>query len=91
MYPPNTVSVGVQTDLTADNLIALENDYQQRVKELSEGYPDKDNLKDNDKLLRFYTGLSSFTVLMAVLIWFLLPSLSLQQVIFQNSRHLFSL
>ena len=71
MYPPNTVSVGIQTDLTADHLIALENDYQQRVKELSEmreskGYPDKENLKNNDKLLRFYTGLSSFTVLMAV-------------------------
>ena len=71
VYPPNTVSVGIQTDLTADHLIALENDYQQRVKELSEvreakGYPDKENLKNNDKLLRFYTGLSSFTVLMAV-------------------------
>ena len=30
VYPPNTVSVGIQTDLTADHLIALENDYQQR-------------------------------------------------------------
>ena len=71
MYLPNTVYVGTQTDLTADDLIALENDYHQRVKELSEvreakGYPDKENLKDNDKLLQFYTGLSSFTVLMAV-------------------------
>ena len=71
VYPPNTVSVGIQTDLTADHLIALENDYQQQVKELSEvreakGYPDKENLKNNDKLLRFYTGLSSFTVLTAV-------------------------
>ena len=70
VYPPNTVSVGIQTDLTANHLIALENDYQQRVKELSEvreakGYPDKDNLKNNDKL-RFYTGISSFTILMAV-------------------------
>ena len=57
--------------MTAGDLIALENDYQQRVKELSElreakGYPDKENLKENDKLLRFYTGLSSFTVLIAV-------------------------
>ena len=34
VYPPNTVSVGTQTDLTAGDLIALENDYQQRVKEL---------------------------------------------------------
>ena len=32
----------------------------------AKGYPDKENLKNNDKLLRFYTGLSSFTVLMAV-------------------------
>jgi len=71
VYPPNTVCIGTQTDLTADDLIALENDYQQRVKELSEvreakGYPEQENLKDNEKLLRFYTGLSSFTVLMAV-------------------------
>ena len=71
VYPPNTVSVGIQTDMTANDICALETDYQQRVKEISEirgakGYPDKENLKDNDKLLRFYTGLTSFTVLMAV-------------------------
>lgn len=35
-YPPNMVCVGIQTDLTVDDLAALENDYQQRVKELSE-------------------------------------------------------
>ena len=32
----------------------------------AKGYPDKENLKNNDKLLRFYIGLSSFTVLMAL-------------------------
>ena len=45
--------------------------YHQRAKELSElraakGYPDKEDLNGDDKLLRFYTGLSSFTVLMAL-------------------------
>ena len=36
VYPPNTVSFCIQTDMTADDITALENDYQQRVKELSE-------------------------------------------------------
>ena len=30
------------------------------------GYPSEDYFKGNDKLLQFYTGLSSFTVLMAL-------------------------
>ena len=32
----------------------------------TKGYPDEDNLKDNKELLRFYTGLHSFTVLMSI-------------------------
>ena len=71
VYPPNTVCMGTQTDLTVVDLADLEHDYHQRVTELSEvrdakGYPDQDDLKNDEKLLRFYTGLSSFTVLMAV-------------------------
>ena len=67
----DAVSVGTQTDLTMVDLAALESDYQQRVKELSEvcsakGFPDQDDLKKDENLLRFYTGVSSFTVLMAV-------------------------
>ena len=56
----------------------------------AKGYPDKDNLKNNDKLLRFYGILDSAASLFLwlYLIWFLLPSLSLQQVSFPNSRHL---
>ena len=41
------------------------------MKELSKvcsakGFPDQDDWKNDEKLLRFYTGVSSFTVLMAV-------------------------
>ena len=36
VYPPNTVSVCIETDMTTDDITALEIDYQQRVKELSE-------------------------------------------------------
>ena len=59
VYHPNTVSVSMQTDMTANDICALETDYQQRVKEISEirggkGYPDKESLKDNDKLLTLF-------------------------------------
>ena len=59
------------TDLTTVDLAALEDDYRERTKELSElrvakGYPDQEDLKGSERLLRFYTGLSSFTVLMAL-------------------------
>ena len=30
------------------------------------GYPDQEDLMTDEKLLRFYTGINSFTVLMAV-------------------------
>ena len=32
----------------------------------AKGYPNKDDLSGDDKLLHFYTGLNSFTILMAV-------------------------
>ena len=53
------------------DLAALESDYEQRVKELSDvcsakGFPDQDDLKNDKKLLHFYTGVSSFTILVAV-------------------------
>ncbi len=71
VYPPNTACVATQTDLTSLDLAALEDDYQRKVDKLSEpciakGYPDQEDLKSSEKLLRFYTGLSSFTVLMAL-------------------------
>ena len=67
--PPNAVAI--QTDLTAAVVSALECDYQKRMEEIAcssgkKGYPSKDDFKGNEKLLRFYTGLSSFTVLMAL-------------------------
>ena len=58
--------------MTGTDLDACEKDYRQRVKEVSDlrgsakGYPNKDDLSGDDKLLRFYTGLNSFTILMAV-------------------------
>ena len=56
LNPPNTACVNTQTDLTAVGLAALEDDYHQRAKELPElcaakGYPDKKDLKGDDKLL----------------------------------------
>ena len=71
VYPPHTMCTGTQTELTAMDIAALEADYQQRVKECSQvrdvkGYPDQEDLKTDEKLLRFYTGINSFTVLMAV-------------------------
>ena len=71
VYPSNTTCTHAQTDLTVNNLTALEDDYQQRMIEASQhqcikGYPIEDDLKSNDELLRFYTGLHSFNVLMSV-------------------------
>ena len=64
-------SVEVQTDLNMDTLAALEEDYEQRsreIKQLTEqknkigSYPTQENLRNDEKLLKFYTGLSSFRV-----------------------------
>ena len=49
---------GTQTELTAMDIAALEVDYQQRVKEFSQvrdvnGYLDQEELKTNEKRLRF--------------------------------------
>jgi len=68
--PPNAVAI--QTDLTAAVVSALECSYQKRMEDIAcrvvrkLGYPTKDDFKGNEKLLRFCTGLSSFTVLMAL-------------------------
>ena len=69
--PSNSVCTYVQTDLTLKALTSLETDYQQRITEATrhqcvKGYPDEDDLKDNEELLRFYTGLTSFNVLMSL-------------------------
>ena len=68
------MSTGTQTDMTADDIAALKADYQIRVAESSivdlacnkKGFPNEEDLKSDEKLLRFYTGISSFTVLMSV-------------------------
>ena len=59
-------------NLTVKELTALEFDYQQRMIESSQhqcsikGYRDEEDLNNNKELLRFYTGLHSFAVLMSV-------------------------
>ena len=69
--PTYSASVATQTDLTAMVLSAVEEDHQRRTEELTEiraakGYPNQEDLKNNGKVLRFYTGFSSYTVLMAL-------------------------
>ena len=71
VYPPDTVTVATQTDLTTTILSALEQDNRRLTTELGEvraakAYPSHEDLKSNEKTLRFYTGLSSFTVLMSL-------------------------
>ena len=66
---PNThsVTVEIQTDLTMSQLTSLEYDCQQRVNEMhiiqqeqsKKSYPTEENLKADQKLLTFYTGLTS--------------------------------
>ena len=70
---PNTTTVGTQTDLTAEDISKLEHDYQKKTDEVSGlrgtkgfGYPSEDDFKQDEKVLRHYTGLSSYTILMAV-------------------------
>jgi hypothetical protein len=73
-YPPHSVCCGTQTDLSFDDIAALEADNQQRVNHSEsvqvrhgrKGFPDQDDFIRDNKVLRFYTGINSFTVLMAV-------------------------
>ena len=62
-------SVEVQTDLTMNDLAALEHDCQQRLNEVhtlkeqvsmcAKSYPMQESLSNDCKLLTFYTGLTS--------------------------------
>ena len=68
-----TASICVQTELTMEDIMILEEDNQHRIDELAKlkkdmpkAYPSVYDFKENKKLLRFYTGLDSFTVLMAI-------------------------
>ena len=65
-------SLSVQTEQTGKDIDDLICDNQKRVEEIkglkqpTKGYPSKQELKDDTKLLTFYTGFECFTVLMAV-------------------------
>ena len=72
-YQPDMKCSGTQTDLSASDLLAIEDDYKKRLEELSElrtrhgkAYPEQEDLKNDEKMCRFYTGLSSYTVLIAL-------------------------
>ena len=67
-------SLSIQIDLNMQDLSNMEFDNQKCIEELqtlqghSTGYPSKEQLQDNSKLLLFYTGLQSFTILMAIFV-----------------------
>ena len=68
-----TASICVQTELTMEDIMILEEDNQHRIDELAKlkkdmpkAYPSVYDFKENKKLLHFYAGLDSFTVLMAI-------------------------
>lgn len=69
----NTRSLSVQTDLTMRSMTALEEDNVSRQEDVNTlkqsqrtGFPTKDQLENNNKIVTFYTGLSTFTILSAV-------------------------
>ena len=71
VYPPNTITVTTQTDLTVVDLPAIEEDHHRRTTEFAEmcvakGYSSQESLKSTKKVLHFYTGLSSFMVLISL-------------------------
>ena len=71
VYPVHTVPVATQTDLKVTDLSALEEDNQRLMTELVEvrvakGYSSQEDLRSDEKVLRFYTRFSSFMVLMAL-------------------------
>ena len=73
LMPSNIMSIGTQTELTADDIKTLEAELQLRTEEVadmkkavSKGYPTIEDFRGSEKLIRLYTGLSTFTVLMAV-------------------------
>ena len=66
-------SLSIQAGLTMQDLGNMESDNQKCIEELqtlqersTAGYPSKEQLQDNSKLLLFYTGLPSFTIFMAI-------------------------
>lgn len=69
IYVGTKRSLSMQTELTAKEITALKVDNQKRQEEisaLSSGYPTREQLQADQKLLTFYTGISHFTILLAV-------------------------
>lgn len=65
--------ISVQTDLTLADLKALEEDYQRRMSEnlrlkerlqsAGSAFPDRETLRNDDRLLNSYTGMPCYQVL----------------------------
>ena len=61
-------SIARQTDLTLKDISDMESDNHQMKEELTiiqeqnGGYPHKQQLENNSKLLNFYTGFNCFTI-----------------------------
>ena len=65
-------SIACQTDLTLKDISDMESDNHQMkeeptiIQEQNGGYPHKQQLENNSKLLNFYTGFNCFTIFMAI-------------------------
>ena len=59
-------TISIQTDVPMTEFTALELDNQSRQEEVSSGYPTREQLQADKKLLLFYTGIPHFTILLAL-------------------------
>ena len=57
----------MQTELTMTDITALQVDNQSRQEEVkNSGYPNREQLQADKKILIFYTGISHFSILIAL-------------------------
>ena len=60
-------TISMQTELTMTDITALQSDNQNRQEEVrNSGYPTREQLQVDKKLLIFYTGIPHFTILIAL-------------------------
>ena len=59
-------NISIQTDVTMTEITALQLDNQSRQEEVRSGYPTREQLQADEKLLLFYTGIPHFTLLLAL-------------------------
>ena len=60
-------TISMQTELTMTDITALQVDNQSRQEEVkNSGYPTREQLQEDKKILIFYTGISHFAILIAL-------------------------